>query len=232
MSSAPDGRLTRHLHRLPIRLRLAASVAAVAFVILVAFAVIIGQVSAHRIRSNFNAEVQANAEALANHQLQLRGLDTVNPTINPPLSELGLPAGAALRILSMDGALIAGSNVNLGDPVTNEAPVLDFNGYRVVNTQISFGFGRSGWEQYAQPLSSVRSEIGWLELMLLLGALIGTVLAFGAGSLVARRSIAPVAELTAWAGALTLTLTVGIPTTSVFPGSGAVVYSASLPGTS
>jgi signal transduction histidine kinase len=97
----------------------------------------------------------------------------------------------------MDGTPIAGSNVNLGNPVNGEPPVLDFNGYRVVNTRISFGFGRVGWEQYAQPLSSVNSEIGWLELMLFLGALIGTVLAFGAGSLVARRSIAPVAELTA-----------------------------------
>ncbi|HEX4036209.1 MAG TPA: HAMP domain-containing sensor histidine kinase [Solirubrobacteraceae bacterium] len=196
MSSAPDGRLTRHLARLPIRLRLATSVAAVAFVILVAFAVIIGQVSSHRIRSNFNAEVLANARSLANIQLTLSGIDSGNPTISPPLSELGTPADAVVRILTIDGTPVAGSRLNLGNPV-NELQVLDFNGYRIINTRINFGFGRGGWEQYAQPLSSVRSEIGWLELMLLLGALVGTVLAFGAGSLVARRSIAPVAELTA-----------------------------------
>jgi signal transduction histidine kinase len=197
MSSAPDGRLTRHLARLPIRLRLATSVAAVAFVILVAFAVIIGQISAHRLRSTFNAEVQANAN-------QLRGmhftLSEVNgkPTINPPISDVIPNAGAVVRFLSLDGSrvLAASSDVNLGNPVAEDA-ITDFNGYRVINMQLNFFGGSGGFAQYAQPLSTVNSEIGWLELMLLLGALVGTVLAFGAGSLVARRSIAPVAALTA-----------------------------------
>ena len=99
----------------------------------------------------------------------------------------------------MDGIPIAGSKVNLRrsrhrrwQPV----PRLQRLSRRQHTGQLRVRLG-SGWEQYAQPLSSVRSEIGWLELMLLLGALVGTVLAFGAGSLVARRSIAPVAELTA-----------------------------------
>jgi signal transduction histidine kinase len=43
----------------------------------------------------------------------------------------------------------------------------------------------------------VERQISDLQLMLFLGALIGTALAFGAGSLVARRAIAPIAELTA-----------------------------------
>ncbi|HLW96783.1 MAG TPA: HAMP domain-containing sensor histidine kinase [Solirubrobacteraceae bacterium] len=196
MSSVPNGRLTRHLHRLPIRLRLATSVAAVAFVILVAFAVIIGQISAHRLRSTFNAEVQANGIALSHHGLTLGGTES-NPTITPSVPLFG-GAGAVVRILSEDGSrVIVGSKLNLGNPVDENQETLDVNGYRVVNIPVSLNFGTQGWVQYAQPLSTVNSEIGWLELMLLLGALIGTVLAFGAGSLVARRSIAPVAELTA-----------------------------------
>jgi signal transduction histidine kinase len=51
--------------------------------------------------------------------------------------------------------------------------------------------------QYGLPIRSLSSEIGNLELLLTLGVLAGTILAFGAGSLVARRAIMPIAELTA-----------------------------------
>ncbi|HXR14066.1 MAG TPA: HAMP domain-containing sensor histidine kinase, partial [Solirubrobacteraceae bacterium] len=73
----------------------------------------------------------------------------------------------------------------------------DYKGYRVVTIPVQFFTGGEGYVQYGQPLSGITSEVSSLELMLFLGALIGTALAFGAGSLVARRSIAPVAQLTA-----------------------------------
>ena len=199
MSSALKGRFQAQLLRLPIRLRLATSVAAVAFVILMVFAVVVGQINAHRLRSSFNAEVRSNANQLNDIHFRLSGI-AGNFTISPPISELIPNVGAVIRVLSLDGSSVVGqsSKVNLGNPI-KEAAVADYNGYRVINQSVNFNgpFGGSGWLQYAQPLSSIRGEIGGLELILFLGALIGTALAFGAGSLVARRSIAPVAQLTA-----------------------------------
>jgi two-component system, OmpR family, sensor kinase len=203
MSSGHSGRFARPFSRLPIRVRLAASVAAVAFLILVVFAVAVGRVEAHRLRRDFDAQVRSNA------QIAVRGrfgglsvtpaTSTSPPTLSPPVAELvGVP-GAVAAVWDQGGDEIASSRpkLKLGSPLN--APVeQNYNGYRVVTLAVQFvGFDGGGYLQYAQPLSEVSNEIYDLQLLLFLGALIGTVIAFGAGSLVARRAMAPVAQLTA-----------------------------------
>jgi signal transduction histidine kinase len=202
MFSGLRGRLGKPLERLPIRLRLATSVALVAFVILMAFAIAVGRVEAHRLRKDFNSQVLSNAQVAAGGRFGgltvTPGTASTPPALNPPVAELvGVP-GAVAAVWTESGNLIASSNrkVNLGSPL-NAPEQQDSNGYRVVTLNVRFGFEGDGLLQYAQPMGDVAGEINDLQLMLLLGALIGTVIAFGAGSLVARRAIAPVAQLTA-----------------------------------
>jgi two-component system OmpR family sensor kinase len=187
-------------------MRLAVSVAAVAFVILVVFAVVVGRVNAHRQRAEFNSEVLTNAEQFA----RFVAVETVGSrvVVVPSLAGYNGSVGAVARLLSLDGTTVLAprpNNVpNLGDPIEQQADAdasataTNFNGYRVVTIPVGFrGGGGNGYLQYAQPLGSVDSAIAGLQLILFLGALIGTALAFGAGSLVARRAIAPIAGLTA-----------------------------------
>jgi HAMP domain-containing protein len=80
------------------------------------------------------------------------------------------------------------------------APDANVSGYRVVTKQAYQFREFVGYVQYAQPLTAVSNEVSDLRLFLLLGVLGGTLVAFGAGSVVARRAIMPIAELTAAAG--------------------------------
>jgi signal transduction histidine kinase len=195
--------LGKPLERLPIRLRLATSVALVAFVILLVFAIAIGRLYAHRLRSDFNTEVSTNAVQFV-HSMHIVGVPG-RVVVTPNLADFNNAVGAAARVLDLSGDVIAPKPdaPNLGSPLhtvaatDDQIATSDYNGYRVVTLPVQFFGGGEGYVQYGQPLSGIASEVSSLELMLLLGALIGTALAFGAGSLVAKRSIAPVAQLTA-----------------------------------
>jgi two-component system, OmpR family, sensor kinase len=210
MFSGPSRRLHARLLRLPIRVRVATSVAAVVFLILLVFAVVVGQIDAHRQRSAFYTTVYNNAEQFG-HELHI----AVNPatgsaTVSPSIATFNGGVGAEALVTGLDGRVIAPTQnpPDLGDPLATAAAqngvswsATNYAGYRVVTIPVSFSFGEGGgYLQYAQPLSTVNSEIYGLDLMLFLGALIGTILAFGAGSLVARRAMAPIAQLTAAAG--------------------------------
>jgi len=193
-SSAPERERRRTpLARLPIRLRLAVSVGAVTFVVLLVFAIAVGTLTVHRLRSNFNSNVVSQATYLGaelHFHIVAGGM-----TVSPNLDEFASIAGGAARILTLDGTVIAASThaPNLGLPSPG-ASVVD--GYRVVSDQVGFGNGNSVFVQYGLPVGSLNSEIQSLDLLLILGVLAGTALAIGAGSLVARRAIAPIAELT------------------------------------
>jgi signal transduction histidine kinase len=194
-------RLRTPLSRLPIRLRLAVGVAVVVLVILVVFGVAVGRLEAHRLKRDFSQQVYSNAQIALRGRG--RGLGIVNGNVDPPVSTLVGDVGAVIEVFGVSGDPIAKSAaVNLGNPL--DAPQQrDYNGYSVVTLPVNFfggGGGAEGFVQYAQPLGYVNGEIGDLQLLLFLGALIGTVIAFAAGSLVARRAIAPIAELTAAAG--------------------------------
>ncbi len=170
-----------------------------AFVILVAFAVVIGRLNAHRLHKDFDTQVASNAQLVGARRLGLFPGRVGHPaTITPPVASLVGNVGAVVRIFGLAGDLFVSSapRVNLGSPL-NAPSQRDYNGYRVITLPVFFGDGDQGYIQYAQPLSSINGEIAGLQLLLFLGALIGTALAFGAGAFVARRAMAPIAGLTA-----------------------------------
>jgi two-component system OmpR family sensor kinase len=197
-SSGPDRkRIRTPLSRLPIRLRVAVSVAAVTFVVLLAFAVAVGTLTTHRLRSNFDGQVNSQANNLsATLAPEVRFNFTSRHIFTPDLTTYVSYVGGAARIFELDGTP-EGHSLGapyLGSPLN---PVVQINGYRVATIPVQTApYADALILQYGLPVASLNAEIAQLKLRLTLGVLAGTLLAFLAGAVVAARAIRPVAEIT------------------------------------
>jgi two-component system OmpR family sensor kinase len=183
-------------------------------VILCAFAVAIGSFTVHRIRSDFNRQVGNTIGQLAT-QLNItvtQNGDRRAVTISPPLAAYAAPADhAILRIFTLGGTTIAkepSNAVSLGSPSSQPRTV---HGYRVISR---VGIVRAAANdepigqviiQYGRKISDTESTVARVELFLLVGVLAGTALALLAGMAIARRAMAPIAELTSTAEAIART---------------------------
>jgi signal transduction histidine kinase len=191
------------LDRLPIRWRLALTSAGLTFVILTIFAVAVGQLTAARVRSDFNNEMAAAASDLADRMTVelVRG----SPRIFPDLDLYAASNHAVIRVVDRDGSNVAS---------TKDAPDLSgafplrtarVGGYRVESRDAVLrpsGTGRDavGLDvvvQYARRVSDLDHTVSRVRFFLLLGVLGGTGLALGGGVLLGRRAMSPVAGLTA-----------------------------------
>jgi signal transduction histidine kinase len=188
---------------LPIRTRLAAVSALLTFTILCAFALVVGSLTVHRIRTNFDREVAVSADNLAGLlQVEVTGsyvegfkLKVLNP---PDLDRFARSEDAVVRILSESGGVLASTTGAPNLELSNEA---DVDGYRVHTKLAALGgpVGGTVIVQYGRRLSDLDATIARVELLLLLGVLAGTGLALLAGMMIARRAMAPIAELTSTA---------------------------------
>jgi signal transduction histidine kinase len=186
--------------RLPIRTRLAGVSALLTFTILCAFALVVGSLTVHRIRSNFNREVSTDTANFASFmQVSVTGSEAEGFTlhvVNPAnLNQFASSEHAAIRILSISGSVLASS---ARAPNFGGANETNIDGYRV-DTQLVRLDSSIGGEivvQYGRRLSDVEGTVARVELLLLLGVLAGTGLALLAGIMIARRAMAPIAELT------------------------------------
>jgi two-component system, OmpR family, sensor kinase len=196
--------------RLPIRVRLAVVSAFLTFVILCAFALVVGGLTVRRIRTDFEANFDRQVEQTA-QQLSTELNVYINPTtfriagIKPPLDELpGLPAHSVIKIYTLSGELIAQTPTHgapsLGAPREGAVSV---GGYRVVSEYtllrvVGAGGGSLGRIiiQYGRPEASDEATVARVRLFLLLGVFAGTGFALLAGMMIARRAMAPIAELT------------------------------------
>jgi two-component system, OmpR family, sensor kinase len=197
-------RLTVTFDRLPIRTRLAGVSALLTFTILCGFAIGIGSLTVRRIRSDFDHQVETTAQQLPS-QLDIK----VNPTtyriesIEPPLADLVTPEQQdAIRVLAEGGATIeqapAGAP-NLGSPSPTPQTI---SGYRVVSRPAVIHvagseqpFGRIVI-QYGRSEATTDATVARVELFLFVGVFAGAGLALLAGVAIARRAMAPIAELT------------------------------------
>ncbi len=193
-------RISARFDRLPIRTRLAGVSALLTFTILCAFALVVGSLTVHRIRTNFNREVAVSANNLAGLlQVKVSGgyiegfkLEVVNPS---NLDRFANSEDAVVRILSESGNVLAS---------TTKAPDLGFkteadvHGYRVYTRPVALNgpVGGTVIVQYGRRLSDLNDTIARVELLLILGVLAGTAFALLAGVTIARRAMAPIAELT------------------------------------
>jgi two-component system OmpR family sensor kinase len=177
-------------------------------VILCGFAVAIGSLTVHRIRSDFNHEVQDTADQLAT-QLKI----TVRPLrIEPGLSYFASKSEhAVIRILTpgADGDVIAQQPrkaPSFGEPRFTAQTI---HGYRVLSRSAlvydsGAPIGRVVIE-YGRQVSEPEATVKRVELFLLLGVLAGSGLALLAGMALARRAMAPIASLTSTAAEIART---------------------------
>jgi two-component system OmpR family sensor kinase len=198
--------------RLPIRVRLAGVSAMLTFVILCAFAVAIGWITVHRIRADFNRQVNDTAKQLP-EQLSIKVVPTKTSeslVIAPPLADFTAgPSDAAIRIFTLDERIVRqepASAPSLGPPRIAPRTV---SGYRVVSVPavVTAGGEPVGRViiQYGRRISDTEATVARVEVGLLLGVLAGTGLALLAGMAIARRAMSPIAELTSTAEAIART---------------------------
>src|SRR5271166_1006487 len=205
----PIRRLSASFDRLPIRVRLAGVSALLTFVILCAFAVAIGSLTVHRIRNDFNHDVNETAKQLP-ADLKVKG-DPLHDTfqISPPLQYIATP-DTVIRVLYLSGRVLEQYPENAPSFGTPQLGVSSVRGYRVVTTIVPVlgpGFTTIGHLvfQYGRKTAPTEATVHRVELGLLLGVLAGTVLALLAGMAIARRAMAPIAELTSTAAEIART---------------------------
>jgi two-component system, OmpR family, sensor kinase len=196
--------------RLPIRWRLALTSAGLTFVILAAFAVVIGQTTASRVRSDFHNEIAAAVDRLSDRVVLECDYSAgrCGPH-GPDLRDFAGPGDATIRILYPGGAPI---DQTKGAPKIGEvypkrsglfAGLLFEVRKRPVKT-VDVYTNKASRQilvpvilQYGRKVSDIEATVRRIRLFLGAGVIGGTLLALLGGVLLGRRAMRPVAGLTA-----------------------------------
>jgi two-component system OmpR family sensor kinase len=201
------------LNRIPIRWRLAVVSSALTFVILCAFAVAVGQLTASRVRSDFNNGLAAAVDNISD-QFSIVNLNLDDGTFDvagPNLDVYGAGTGDEIRVLAVSGKLKGATHgaPNFGLNIPRTARI---GGFRVETRERLVPVQGSRHKltipiviQYARKVSNVESTVQRIRFFLILGVLGGTGLAFLAGFMLARQAMRPIAALTATAREITRT---------------------------
>jgi two-component system, OmpR family, sensor kinase len=185
--------------RWPVRSRIAAVAATITFVILVAFALVVGRLVASQLTSEFREETQRSASELAAGPWvwsTVEGERQLRPE-SPDLREIVMSEDGVVNIVDAAGYVQSSSSPGMwfGAPAPGVRRVGD---YEVASHQVvTSAFGGPVFVQYARNRSSLDRTIGRLWLFLAVGVVGGTVVAALAGLAVAGRAMRPIASLTA-----------------------------------
>jgi signal transduction histidine kinase len=188
------------LSRVPIRWRLAGGSALLTLVILLFFAIVVGELTTRRIREDFNVRVARSAD-------DLRDRVQASVRYSPATGRIGLDRAsledyvaaddAVVRVLAMDGTTVIAKTKNA--PKLGFLPLeasLSTHGYRMESRYVRLPGDYSVVAQYGRPLSDVEGTLDRVRFLLALGVLGGAGLALAAGLLVARNAMRPIAQLT------------------------------------
>jgi two-component system, OmpR family, sensor kinase len=199
------------LERLPIRWRLALTSAGLTFVILAAFAIVIGQTTASRVRSDFHNEVAAAVDRLSDRVVLECDYSAgkCGPHL-PDLRDFAGPGDATIRILYPGGDVI---DQTKGAPKIGEVYPKGsglFGGLlvevrkRPVKTVDVYTNKATRQQllvpvilQYGRKVSDIEATVYRVRLFLGAGVIGGTLLALLGGVLLGRRAMRPIAGLTA-----------------------------------
>ncbi len=196
------------LDRVPIRWQLAFISAGLTFLILLAFALVVGKLTTDRIHSDFNRETAFGASTLAQRLTILPQGNRL--TFQPNLEDFAALNRAAIRLYNGNGVqLPAGKTPGAPDfgrpqrPGTTEA-----DGYRIEIRKpylVPAGAPQNSIARipvyivYARSLNDLDHTMARVRLFLGFGVLGGTLLALMFGMSLARRAMRPIAGLTATA---------------------------------
>jgi signal transduction histidine kinase len=190
------------LSRFTIRWRLALISAALTFLILCAFALVIGQLTVSRVRSDFRNETKNAAAELGDRLAVDFSLATGTTYLGPDLRVYSAANDAVIRVFDGRKQVIQQTPgaPNLGTPDTSGSREVD-----VYQLETRIRFVPAGqvlvpvWIEYARPLRDLNLTIARLRLFLAFGIFGGTLLALLGGLALARRSLRPVTDITATA---------------------------------
>ncbi len=189
--------------RWPVRWRLAGVSAALTFVILLLFAVIVGGLAKDRLESDFRNKLELTATQLASSV-------GVNPVTHEPdippsvLEQIATGADATIALVNADGigdvagsAALDGTELPLPRPGTVRVGDMEVVTRTVGPQQFSASpLATPLFVQYARDHDELDETIGRLWLLLGIGVAGGTILATLAGLAVANRAMRPIAALT------------------------------------
>jgi signal transduction histidine kinase len=190
--------------RIPVRWRIAITTAGLTLLILVCFALVLGNVVGNRIRSDFREELRSAARSLAAEtQVSADPISGIEAQ-TPNLPAFALPEDAQIKVLDQAGQQVAWTNhaINLGPP---RAGITQIGELSVATEPITRSDSLPAYVQYARPDSGVNDTVARLWFFLGAGVLGGTLLALLAGLAVADRAMRPVKALTGLARQITST---------------------------
>ncbi len=195
------------LEGIAIRWRLALLSAGLTLVILSAFAVVIGQVTSSRVRSDFNNELAAAVDNLSDRVTLVCDIPAGKCAPGgPDLRDFSAAGNATIRILWPDGRILdrtpGAPNFGLIFPTRHT----EYDGLRVeVRKRPVKVVDPDGHHspvvvqmvlQYGRKVSDIEATIRRIRLFLSGGVLAGTLLALLGGVLLGRRAMLPVARMT------------------------------------
>jgi two-component system, OmpR family, sensor kinase len=191
--------------RIPVRWRIAITTAGLTLLILVIFALVLGQVVGNRIRSDFRDELRSAGRSLAAEtRVSSDQISGVFVSKSPDLRAFALPEDAVIKVLDQAGQPLATTNetVDLGPP---SASIRNVGPLSVATEPVTSPDSLPAYVQYARPYEGVNETVARLWLFLGAGVLGGTLLALLAGLTVADRAMRPIKGLTALARQITST---------------------------
>ena len=180
------------------------------FVILCGFAVVIGQLTANRIRSDFNNELAAAvddlSDRLVDHEPHRGGSYDVGGPDARRLRRGQQRGRSACWTPSGQIREQTRGAPNFGLPLPGRSAQIDDFRVETRERQIELLTRTSAdalldllTVQYARPVSDIERTVARVRIFLALGVLGGTALALAAGLWIARRAMAPITALTATA---------------------------------
>ncbi len=196
------------LGRFSIRWRLAIISSALTFLVLCAFAIVVGQLTTGKVRSSFDSETANSASELSD-QLRIPSLPSSPTTyrISPDINVYASSTDAAIRLFDANRRPVQNTRgaPDFGPPTREGSR--EAKGYLVETRQTNapIGINTSNpnsvripiWLEYARPLAEVKSTIRGVRWFLAIGVFLGTLLAFLAALALAKRSLRPITDLTA-----------------------------------
>jgi two-component system, OmpR family, sensor kinase len=193
-----------YFERIPVRWRIAVTTAGLTLLILVCFALVLGQMVGNRIRGDFHDELRSAARSLA-AETTISSDSVVGEVVSSPqLRAFALPEDAQIKVLDGQGRALVGThpNADLGPPSSG---MRDVGPLSVVTQPITATGSLPGYVQYARPDEGVHETVARVWLFLGAGVVGGTLLALLAGLAVADRAMRPIKALTGLARQITST---------------------------
>jgi two-component system, OmpR family, sensor kinase len=187
---------SERLLRLPIRWRLALTSAALTFLILAGFALVIAAFTTRQVRDHFDDDLRATIGDLQTHVRPIQTATGLRLAGTGPIEAGGI-GDAVVRVVRSDGAILIHprGNVDLGSPRIGLQTV---GRWRVISRPMFVPQLRDpvAYIQYAKPRDSTNGTLARIRLFLAAGVIGGALLALLAGLAVAGRAMGPVKRLT------------------------------------